>query len=413
MRVLLLSVTNPVPANNGVKMRTWSILRALAAEGHEVVLLVFADPHEPVEHPPELSRTCARVICVPHRLKSLSSSRDYIGRAKHLFSDVPYATEASRSPEMEKQLRQLLGDGSINVILSEQTDLLVNLAARPAQPLVVDFHNVDYLIYERYLRLERNPAKRFYAWLEGRKSREWERRSCRMATVAMACSGHDRIELQQLNPALPLFVVPNVVDVDEYEPRDTEDPRKILFQGGMDWYPNRDAVEFFVAETFPLIRKRVPDARFVIAGRNPPEEFRKRLSLTSGVEFTGTVPDMRAQIADAAVCVVPLRVGSGTRLKILESAAMAKPIISTHLGAEGLEFVNGDEIMLEDDPSTFAAMVVRLLSAPDLRRLLGRAARRRVELDYSFRALSKSLCSAMSAVTPNTATDQTRGMEPR
>jgi glycosyltransferase involved in cell wall biosynthesis len=383
-------------------MRTWSMLRALTAEGHEVILVMFADPLEPDGLFPELSRTCARIICVPHRLRSLSSSRDYVGRAKHLWSRIPYGVEASRSPEMERQLLQLLDEREVDVILSEQTDLLVNLPARPALPLMVDFHNVDYLIYERYLRLEGNPAKRLYAWLESRKSREWERRACEMATVAMACSEHDRTKLQELNPGLPIFVVPNVVDVDEYDPASREDPRKILFQGGMDWYPNRDAVEFFVSETFPCIRKQVPNVRFVVAGRNPPEKFRKRLSQTPGVEFTGTVPDMRAQIADAAVCVVPLRVGSGTRLKILEAAAMAKPIVSTHLGAEGLEFLDGEEIMLEDDPSDFAGTVVRLLSAPDQRNLLGRAARRRVEQDYSFPSLSKSLCSAMIAITQNT-----------
>jgi glycosyltransferase involved in cell wall biosynthesis len=405
MRVLVLSVTNPVPANNGVKMRTWSILRALAAEGHEVVLVIFADPSGPDELSRELLRTCARVICVPHQLKSLSSSRDYVGRAKHLFSQIPYATEASRSAEMERQLLHLLDDEAIDIILSEQTDLLVNLTAPLAQPLIVDFHNVDYLIYERYLRLERNPAKRLYAWLESRKSRAWERRACQRAKVALACSEYDRIKLKQLNPALPIFVVPNVVNVDEYEPVDCVDARKILFQGGMDWYPNRDAVEFFVAEAFPLIRKEVPNARFVVAGRNPPEKFREHLSQTPGVEFTGTVPDMRAQIADAAVCVVPLRIGSGTRLKILEAAAMAKPIVSTHLGAEGLKFLNGEEIMLEDDPSTFARTVIGLLSTPDRRALLGRAARRRVEEDYSFRSLCQALCSAMTEVRQNATID--------
>jgi glycosyltransferase involved in cell wall biosynthesis len=391
MRILALSVASPMPANNGVKMRTWSILRALAAEGHEIALVTFADPGEPARPFLELSGVCRRVIHVSHRSKSLSSNKDYVGRAIHLFSSTPYGVVAARSSEMASEIVALLNKKAVDVILCEQTDLLINLPARLPVPLVVDFHNVDYLILKRYLRFERNLLKRLYAWLESRKLRAWERRACRLASTAFACSEHDRALLQVFRPNLPMFVVPNVVDVDEYATEGTEDGLKILFQGGLDWYPNRDAVEFFVAQIFSLIRSQIPDVRFVVAGRNPPEEFRYRLSRVPGVEFTGTVPDMRAEIASAAVCVVPLRIGSGTRLKILEAAAMAKPIVSTNLGAEGLEFLNGAEILLEDDPSGFAEAVVKLLRAPTDRKHLGQAARKRAERQYSLPALRSSL----------------------
>jgi glycosyltransferase involved in cell wall biosynthesis len=198
---------------------------------------------------------------------------------------------------------------------------------------------------------------------------------------------------------LPTFVVPNIVDVDEYAADSAEDPRKILFQAGMDWYPNRDAVEFFVAQVFSRIRSQVPNVRFVVAGRNPPEEFRQRLGRVPGVEFTGTVLDMRVEIASAAVCVVPLRIGSGTRLKILEAAAMAKPIVSTRMGAEGLEFRDGKEIALEDEPAAFADAVVKLLNAAPDRHRLGQAARKRVEQNYSFLALRASLREALNTFT--------------
>jgi polysaccharide biosynthesis protein PslH len=398
MRVLLLSVTSPIPANNGVKMRTCSVLRALAAEGHEVVLVAFADPSERNGGHPELSRLCRSVTLVPHTFKSLSASRDYFGYAKQLVSRFPHGAETSRSPEMAAQLAQILGQKAIDVILSEQTDLLVNLPARLSVPLIVDFHNVEYLILERYLRFERNPGKQLYAWLECQKLRHWERRACQMATVALACSSHDRTLLRQLRADLPVSVVPNVVDVTEYKPGNEGIVPKILFQGGMDWYPNRDAAEFFARKIFPLVRKEVPEARFVVAGRNPPEKFRRSLSETPGVEFTGTVPDMRVEISSATVCVVPLRIGSGTRLKILEAAAMAKPIISTSVGAEGLEFLNGEEIILEDDPSAFARALVKLLEAPADRKHLGEAARKRAEQQYGFPVLRSSLRQSMEGV---------------
>jgi len=395
MRLLVLSVTCPFPANNGVKMRTWSILRGLAAEGHELTVVAFADPVDTNGLQPELSRICRRVIQVPHQFKSVSQSKDYFGRAAHLFAPTPYGVAATKSPQMASQLTTLLSEQAFDALVCEQTDLLANLPPRLPLPLVVDFHNADYLIMERYARFERNPAKRLYALLESRKLRAWERRACQCAASAWACSEHDRKLLQELNPGLPMFVVPNVVDVDEYKADSSEDPRKILFQGGMDWYPNRDAVEFFVTQIFSRIQGQAPDVKFVVAGRNPPEEFRQRLSLVPGVEFTGTVPDMRAEIAGAAVCVVPLRMGSGTRLKILESAAMAKPIVSTRLGAEGLEFRDGEEIVLADQPAAFANVVLSLLSSATDRHRLGQAARKRAEQLYSLPALRVALRQAL------------------
>lgn len=387
MRILLLSVTSPFPPNNGVKMRSWAILQALADEGHEIDLVTFQDANQPAETSDELARVCRQVIWIPHKLKSVSSSRDYFGRLQHLFASTPYGTQSTKSQAMAGKISSLLSEGSIDLVLSEQTDLLVNLPDSLPVPLVVDFHNVDYLIFERYLQFEKNPAKKLYAYLESRKVRAWERIACQRSAAAMACSDHDRALLQKLHPAAPILAIPNVVDVESYVPQDAEDAQKILFQGGMDWYPNRDAVDFFASEIYPLIRKEMPDVRFVVAGRNPPEDFRERLSRVPGIEFTGTVPDMRKVVADAAVCVIPLRMGSGTRLKILEGGAMAKPMVSTRLGAEGLDFVQGQEIMLEDEPAAFAGSVVRLLRDSSLRKTLGAGARRRVEMDYSYGAL--------------------------
>lgn len=411
MRLLVLSVTSPVPANNGVKMRTWSILRALVAEGHELVLVAFADPCDANGLSAELSKICQRVILVPHRFKSLSSSKDYVGRAAQLFSQTPYGVAAARSSQMASQIAALLNEKGVDAILCEQTDLVNNLPVQLRAPLLVDFHNVDYLIMERYIRFESNPAKRLYAHLESRKLRAWERRACQLASSAWACSEYDRALLQKLRPDLPMFVVPNVVDIDEYKADNAEDPLKILFQGGMDWYPNRDAVEFFVTQVISRIRSQVPGVRFVVAGRNPPEEFRQRLSRVPGIEFTGTVPDMRAEIAGAAVCVVPLRMGSGTRLKILEAAAMAKPIVSTRLGAEGLEFLDGQEIVLEDEPEAFAGAVVNLLGSATDRHRLGQAACKRVEQNYSFPALRASLRQALNAFTREASLPQSANVK--
>jgi glycosyltransferase involved in cell wall biosynthesis len=162
----------------------------------------------------------------------------------------------------------------------------------------------------------------------------------------------------------------------------------------MDWYPNRDAVEFFVHEVLPGLERQVPNVQFVVAGRAPSADFRRRLERRN-VTFTGTVPDMRPEIARAAVCVVPLRIGSGTRLKILEAAALSKPVVSTSLGSEGLEFIPGKEIAIADEPSAFAARITELLGDPELSLQMGRAARAKVCAKYGFDSLRHAIASSL------------------
>lgn len=386
-------------------MRNWAVLRALAAEGHEITLLTFMDREDDGALRAELSELCrGGILRVPHEFKSLSSSRGYFGRAMQLASSLPFGVATARSGEIRRRISEVVTAKSIDLIFCEETDLLVNLP-RIAAPLIVDFHNVDHLILERYAEYERNPAKKAYALFEARRVRRWEQLACRSAAAALTCSGHDGALLQHHRRDLPMFTVPNAIDTAEYRPGGDENPRKILFQGGMDWFPNRDGVEFFSSTIFPLIRAEIPDARFVVAGRNPSEEFKRRICETPGIEFTGTVPDMRAEIATGAVSVIPLRIGSGTRLKILEAGAMSKAMVSTRLGAEGLDFADGKEIRIADDPEAFAAAVVSFLRNPADRERFGEAARKRVEHSYSLLAVRAALAGALATIQSQSKRD--------
>lgn len=399
MRLLFLSLFYPLPANNGVKMRTWAVLHALAADGHEVTLATFADTAEGYGHSAELLQVCRRVECVPRVLKSLSSSADYFGRFRGAFSSLPYGVLQARSDQMEQRIVALVQSERFDGVVCEQTDPLVNLPHSVFVPVILDNHNVEHLILQRYLQFERNPARRCYARLECRRTLQWQREACRRSAITLVCSEHDRALIQCLAPKVPVMVAPNVVDTDYYQPSGAEEPCTVLYQGGMDWYPNRDAVEFFVSAILPKLRAVVPELRFVVGGRTPSEKFRRRLAAVPGIEFTGTVPDMRAEITRAAVCVVPLRIGSGTRLKILEAAAMSKPIVSTRVGAEGLDFVADREIVLADEPQAFAGAVADLLGGSARRRELGQAARRRVEECYSLPVLRAALRGAFAQLS--------------
>lgn len=395
-RILMLAGCLPYPPTNGLELRVWAILRSLASLGYSVDLLCFGDPA--YRDAPEIRSVCHSVDVVPHVTAGVSRALDIPGRLRLLFSPCPYAVARSRSPEMEKRIRLRLEAHSYRALWFEETYLLANLPASPPVPMVIDHHNSEYTLVRRYLARERNPIRLVYGWLEALKLRAWERNTSRRADLILTCSEVDRTIFENLAQRVPALVVPNVIDTEQYSPVEPPITKTILYTGGMDWYPNREAVRYFAREIMPKVREAIPGVRFVAAGRNPSEAFRKSFADLSDLEFRGAVPDMRNEIAKAAVCVVPLRIGSGTRLKILEAAAMGKPVVSTSIGAEGLKFKNGREIILADDPGSFAQAVIKLLDNDRLRQSIGRAARARVQSHYSLPALQAALTSVTSTL---------------
>lgn len=399
MRLLFVSTIMPYPPVYGAAIRTWSLLRALASEGVETTFLTFTSESGPAFDLRPLHDLCRGVQLVYLAPKSLSSSADYAGRARALVGRDPYAAVRYRSHDMYRRVEEQLSTFAFDAVFADELFALVNLPPT-ALPLIVNGHNVEYLILKRYLRFETNLLKRAYAWVESEKLRRWERHSFRRASLGIACSEHDREVFLASDSSTPIAVVPNVVDTDYYMPRPSEgDPFTVMYQGGMDWFPNRDAVEYFVSSILPILRQRVPQVRFVVAGRNPSADFLRKFRGDRSIEFTGTVDDMRSVIERAQVCVVPLRIGSGTRLKILESAAMGKPVVSTTLGAEGLVLQEGRDIILRDDPREFADATADLLLHSEKRQSIAAAARERVRQDYSFPALCSAVRVALDSVT--------------
>jgi glycosyltransferase involved in cell wall biosynthesis len=395
MRLLYISLEAVLPVNNGHRMRIWSVLQALAAEGHDVTFVSFAEEgHLSVDLQP-MRTVCHRVELVPHTLHRLVDSANHLHRLRALLSSSAYGTRRFVSAAMKSRIDISLREEAPEAVICDTVFAAVNLPAIDV-PLIINNPDVEHMILKRYVEFERNPIKRLYAWLEARRVKEWEVKICRRARVCMACSENDRKILAALAPETYVTVVPNVVDTHSYEPSYETTSRSVLFQGGMDWFPNRDAVKFFVTQIFPLLRQDMPDAEFIAAGRNPSPEMLAEFSQIPGVKFTGTVPDMRPYLEQAVVCAVPLRIGSGTRLKILEAAAAGKAIVSTHLGAEGLDFEDGTEILLADHPRAFAEALKSVMLDPSRRTSLARAARRRVESTYSYANLRQRISEALA-----------------
>jgi polysaccharide biosynthesis protein PslH len=400
MKILFVSTHVPVPANNGQAIRTSSVVRGLASLGHELTFVSFApDPAPPTLAP--LSACCKDVDLLRGRwkLKNMSHGTDFIGRLLSLLVSRPYSIERFRSRAMRSRIEHHLRASRPDLVVCDSLYALVNLPPTDV-PIVLNCHNVEHVIVQRYAQLEENRLKRWYASIESRLLSGAERTACLRASFAMACSEHDCDLLKTIRPDLPVFVVPNAVDTDllycEAPPECDGAAPVVLYHGGMDWYPNRDAVEFFVDRILPLIGEACPDVKVVVAGRNASAPFVDKFRNDPRIHFTGTVPDMAPYVSAATVVVVPLRLGSGTRIKILEACAAAKSVVSTSIGAEGLQLQHGKEILLADSPEEFANAVLSLIQNAALREELGRAARSVILRRYSEAALERSLAAALS-----------------
>lgn len=401
MRILFVSTILPIPTNNGRAIRSMSVLHALWAVGHDLTFVSFA-PGSQVPNLEPLSRWCTEIDLLTMELRNLSQQSNYFERIRSLVQAKSYTIQRFRSNLMRAKIQAHLAKGSIDLIFCDSLVSLVNVPKTSAA-IALNCHNVEHVILSRYAQIEPNFARRWYARIEAALMMDAERDACRRATIALACSEVDRNMLGALRASLPVFVVPNAVDQDSVQTADddNEQDRLLLFQGGMDWYPNRDAVEFFAEQILPLVRAECPGVRFVIAGRNPSQDLVERFEGKNGISFTGTVPNMAPYVAAATVVVAPLRLGSGTRIKILEACAAAKPVVATSLGAEGLELENGKQIILADDPSKFAASVIGLLRDSARRDEVGRSARQAVFERYSQAVVEMKLNSALSSITNN------------
>jgi sugar transferase (PEP-CTERM/EpsH1 system associated) len=391
MRILILTPQFPYPPHKGTTLRNYNLMAGLAPR-HMIDLLSFADT-APAASP--IDQICRRIatVPIPHR-PSWRRALDTV------LSPWPDMGLRLWSRDFQQKLATWLSDGAYEVIQVEGLELaryalslLREADTVRGRPLIVfDDHNAEYLLQKRIAEAEIAArgwnAGAIYSSIQWRKLRSFERRVCRQADRVACVSAADAITLQQLDPALKTHLIPNGVDTDFYQ-REKVTPldlpaHSLVFTGTMDFRPNVDAMLWFAREVLPHVKARVPDVQVYIVGQRP----HARLDVLRGdpsITITGAVDDTRPYIAAAGVYIVPLRMGGGTRLKLLEALALQAPIVSTTLGAEGFEVKSGEQLLLADEPVDFAQAIVDLINDGVRARLLGAAGRSFAVQHYDWR----------------------------
>jgi glycosyltransferase involved in cell wall biosynthesis len=383
MRILWVKMGGLWPPTSGGRTRSLQILSQLSRRHQVSVVTTHGNGDDADGLVAQLPR-CERVRSFAYDVPKRGDLAFPWAVARSWFSRDPVDLRKWRVPEVRKCADALIGSGQIDVCVSDFLFAAHNVPMGGPVPTVLFEHNVEYLIWKRLCDLETVPWKKALLALEWRKLRAREAAACDAANLTIAVSDDDRQRLATLAPKAAITWIPTGVDTDYFHPdTDRERPAHMVFSGSMDWHPNEDAVRYFLADIFPLIRAEVPDASFTVVGRNPTNDVRE-LAAAAGAGVTGTLDDIRPAIHDAAICVVPLRAGSGTRLKIFEALAMGKAVVSTTVGAEGLDIEPGRHYVAADGARAFADAVIALVKNPERRRRIAAAGRDLVESRYSW-----------------------------
>lgn len=373
MKILWVKTGKLVPVDTGGKIRSYNILRKLQ-ERHDVTFLSYyggrrdeAYEHEVKEH---VWGTKVIYTGTPDATP-LERNLLYLRR---LPMRAPFGVTKFLSREVQNLLAQWLNEDRFDVAVCDFLGSTLNFPHKRTTPVALFQHNVESILWGRHAEHEEHPIKSIAFKLEAAKMLRYERTTVGRFDHVIAVSDYDREQMKTMTDEARISVVPTGVNLDQYAAAAGASATEpiVMFLGSMDWEANIDGVLYFCREIWPQVKKAVPNARFRIVGRNP--DARVQQLASDDIEVTGRVESVIEHLREAAVFVVPLRIGGGTRLKIYEAMAMQKASVSTTVGAEGLDVNHGRDILLADDPQTFADGVIELLRDPAKRMRLEAAA---------------------------------------
>ena len=392
MNILFLTQVLPWPLDAGPKTRAYFVLRSLA-ERHQVTLLSFVRSTDTLHALDHLHSFCADVQTVPMVRSKL---RDAAFLARSLLGATPFVIARDSVPLMKERIRSLCQAQQFDVVHADQLWMapyaeLARTASQTPPALVLDQHNATYRIFERLAEGESNPLRRILFALEARKLARFEVESCRRFDRVVWVTAEDVAEMGRAARAGPIpnsGVIPICIDAQAEAPIARADAgKRITFLGGLHYPPNAQGILWFAREIMPRVLEVAPDAVLTVIGKQPPADLHACGIPDANLDVTGFVADPTPWLAETAVFLVPLLAGGGMRVKILDGWRWGLPMVSTTVGAEGISFRPGKELLIADTPADFAAAVLRLLASPSEAAELGTAGRRWVEEHYHWRTV--------------------------
>lgn len=369
MKILWVKPGKLLPLDTGGKLRTYNILRHLSAS-HEVTYLSYYGGPRDQAYERQVLDLLPGTVAVHSGAPDSTPLERYMDYARRFFWSAPYAVSKFTDPRVRALLSSWISQRRFDVAICDFLSSALNFPSQLDTPTALFQHNVETVLWRRKAELEIHWINRLISKIEYAKMRRFEPAQVRRFHHVIAVSDADRDAMKAMVEASHISVVPTGVDLGQYQydPNAAPSAPLVLFTGSMDWEANIDGVEFFCKEIWPLVLAKVPMARFRIVGRNPHPRVKKLAS--DSVEITGSVPSIVDHLREAAVVVVPLRIGGGTRIKIYEAMAVGKATVSTTVGAEGLDVRHDHDILLVDDPALFAETVGSVLRDKELRRRL-------------------------------------------
>lgn len=400
MRILFLSSWFPYPPINGAKIRIYNLVRALAKD-HEITMLAFARSipiEDALRHVPIMEQYCRSVDVVA--AKPFTSSN--IAALRGILSSTPRSVAETVSPEMENLLDQRLAEGPYDAVIASEVGApaTVSLLAStiPGVPKVLDALEIG-LARDAYYR-EKDPARRLRRRMTWMKLRGFTKEMLGHVDACTVPSLEEHRYLSELASGNTMVeLIPHSLDLAYYsEPYPQPVPASLVFTGSFTYHANADAAIYFLEEIYPLVEAGSANVQMKVLGSTADVDI-DSLAAGSRVEFAGLIKDVRPQIAQSWLSVVPLRVGAGTRLKIIESMALGTPVISTSKGAEGLDVIHGENILIADTPQDFAREILRVIHDPQLRMHLSGQGRKLVSEKYNAEVMGRNVEALLQRIS--------------
>lgn len=385
MKILVISPFVPWPLDAGGKIRIFNLVKELSAR-HEVTLACLSA--EPVAVPDELHSLCAELLV---ELRPVSLFRDLAG---FILGDQPFNVRRFYSPRFADLLASLYERNRYDVVILEFSFMWQYARPFPSERLVLDAHNIESSLIRQLRGGCGNLLKRVLYGVEEKRMAGVEMEAWRGCRLCLAVSDAERLEI--IGSGVPperVVTVANGVDPERFAVSPRQGGKRVLFLGGLDYYPNRDAAEWLLQEIWPMIREADPEAELLLAGRRTDELLRS--GAPQGVVCLGDPDDVPSCLAGADMLLVPLRIGAGTRLKVLEAMAAGLPVVATSRGVEGIGASPGEHLLVADGAGEFAAACLRLLSDVEFGGRLAASSRKLVEERYSWQAVMRPLLGAL------------------